>query len=134
MARKPLSGDVYKITETIDKTYEGEYMGARRTDTGHKNPDGSPKLSTIHTINLDGAPWSFWGFTAIDNILSRVGEGTYLWITYKGKVKTKNGQAHTVAVDFDDETGQPMPTQGVPRDSDPTSDAPPWDPDDMVPA
>lgn len=106
--RKPLSGDVFKITEEVGDTYEGEYMGSRQTDTGHKNPDGSVKFSTIHTMNRDGQPWSFWGFTAIDNILSRVSAGTYLWITYKGKVKTKNGNAHSVAVDFDDETGQPI--------------------------
>lgn len=105
MARRPLSGDVFKITDEVNKTYEGSYAGNRQTDTGHTNPDGTVKLSTIHTIDTEDGPFSFWGFTAIDNILRRVKKGTYLWITYKGKVKAKVGQAHSVAVEFDDETG-----------------------------
>lgn len=108
MSRKPLSGDVFKITEELNKTFEGTYLGNRKTDTGHKNDDGTPKLSTIHTIETAEGPFSFWGFTAIDNILRQVKTGTYLWITYKGMVKAKNGKAHSVAVDYDDEpVGEP---------------------------
>ena len=122
MARRPLSGDVFKITEEIGKTFEGTYGGVRYTDTGHKHPDNTPKLSAIHTLETNEGPYSFWGFTAIDNILRNVKDGTYLWITYKGKVKAKNGMAHSVAVEYDDET--------VPA-GDPTRDAPAFNPEDV---
>ncbi len=120
--RRPLSGDVFKITEEIGKTYEGTYAGSRQTDTGHKNPDNTPKLSTIHTLETNEGQFSFWGFTAIDNTLRSVKPGTYLWITYKGKVKAKNGQAHSVAVEYDDET---VPVE------DRTPPAPPFDPEEI---
>ena len=104
MARKPLSGDVSKITEEIGKSYEGTYGGVRHVDAGHKNPDLTTKLSAIHTLETEDGPFSFWGFTSIDNILRDVRSGTYLWIKYKGKVKGKNGMAHSATVEYDDET------------------------------
>ena len=70
----------------------------------------------------DGVPFEFWGSAIINNALHRVSPGTYLWITYKGKIKTKNGQAHDFDIEFDDETG---------TTADPTVGLPPFDPEEV---
>jgi len=128
MARRPLSGDIAKITEELGKTYEGTYAGSRLVDSGNKNDQGETQLSTVHTLETENGPFSFWGFTAINNVLAPVKPGTYLWITYRGRVRSKRGgTAHTVAVDYDDE---PMSHSAPESEADTTpSTAPAFDPD-----
>lgn len=47
----------------------------------------------IHSfIGEDGVPWSCYGMTSLDRVLSRIPSGTKVRLTFRGKKPTKDGK------------------------------------------
>ena len=80
----------------------------------------------IHSfIGEDSIPWSCYGMTSLDRVISRIPSGTKVRITFKGLKPTKDGKRT-----FNDVSVQ-VP-QGVKlADEDHDGSPPPLDPDDV---
>lgn len=52
----------------------------------------------------DGTKWAVFSSASLGNQFDNIPEGSYVWITYKGKEQTKAGRTVKVySVDYDDE-------------------------------
>ena len=77
----------------------------------------------IHSfIGEDGVPWSCYGMTSLDRVLSRIPSGTKVRLTFKGKKATKDGKRT-----FNDVAVQ-VPKGVALKDEEPTER--PFDPDE----
>ena len=47
---------------------------------------------THHFIGEDGSPWSCYGMSSLNRVISRVPSGTKVRVTFLGKQKTKDGK------------------------------------------
>ena len=64
--------------------------------------NGEVAVYTIET--KDGEKWSVFGSASLGNQFANIPEGSYVWITYKGKETTKaNRTVKVFTVDYDDE-------------------------------
>ncbi|HET7713864.1 MAG TPA: hypothetical protein VFK94_06515 [Patescibacteria group bacterium] len=99
MARRPLTGEVRVITERQGQVTEGYYLGSREVDTGKDKPQKA------HAMEGKDGVFEFWGSAQIDNALSRVKKGTFIWITYQGMQPSRRGNMHAFVIEYDDETG-----------------------------
>ncbi len=80
-------------------TWEGTYTDKRIV------PTTSGRDAAVYTIENGEGPIEFWGVTAFERRMDIVPKGSYVWITYRGKVATKSGTPrHEVLVEFDPDT------------------------------
>ena len=85
MAFKEVSPRGELISWDEAKVVIGVYRGAEERTT---------KLGTnvVHTIEIDGVTWNFFGTTLLNQALERVKEGTTVKIEYTGQTtKTSSG-------------------------------------------
>lgn len=103
MARKSAT-TTYTKTITWNKdlaegaTLEGFY-------TGKEEFEGQYGQSIKYIIEAgDGTNYGVYGSATLDRQFKNVPEGVYVWITYDGEVKSKNGRTvKQYSVDYDDE-------------------------------
>lgn len=83
--------------EDAGATVEGYYVG--KTKIKSMNPDGN----WIYTFQQeDGTEVEVFGFTALNRVMSKVSEKSYVKIVYTGKIKTNKGfNMHSVDVFLD---------------------------------
>jgi hypothetical protein len=78
---------------------EGKYVGVReiRTKAG--------RTALVYEFtDANGEKWEVFGVAALDARMTLIPPGTYIWITYGGKVQGNNGtQRHDVKVEKDSE-------------------------------
>jgi hypothetical protein len=92
-----------KYAETISfskatpgSTWEGTYVDRRIV------PTKAGRDAIVYTIETSDGPIEFWAVTAFERRMDMVQKGSYVWITYVGKVPTKSGTfRHEVLVEFD---------------------------------
>ncbi len=76
--------------------WEGKYVDVRSV------PTKNGRVANVYTIKNGDGPVEFWGVTAFDRRMAIVPPGSYVWITYAGKVPTAAGtQRHEVRVEYD---------------------------------
>lgn len=103
MARKSAT-TTYTKTTTWNKglaegaTLEGYY-------TGKEEFEGQYGQSIKYIIEAsDGTNYGVYGSATLDRQFKNIPEGVYVWITYDGEVKSKNGRTvKQYSVDYDDE-------------------------------
>ena len=103
MARKSAT-TTYTKTITWNKglaegaTLEGYY-------TGKEEFEGQYGHSIKYIVEAgDGTSYGVYGSATLDRQFKNIPEGVYVWITYDGEVKSKNGRTvKQYSVDYDDE-------------------------------
>lgn len=85
------------------KMIEGVYVSSKEVET-KDTINGGTKKSMIYTLQQeDGGQIAFWGGTVIDRSMSKAVVGNYLYITYLGVGKSKNGKSfNNFSVDKED--------------------------------
>jgi len=109
-AAEPRYPDTVSFGKTEPGTsWEGTYAGKRIINTQ------AGRDAAIHTIRNGKDPIEFFGVTAFDRRMDMVPVGSYVWITYSGKVATKSGtQMHDVHVEFDPDTAAEQQEMEIP--------------------
>ena len=77
---------------------EGKYVQQReiRTKAG--------RTAMVYEFAAQDGKFEVFGVAALDSRMSLIPPGTYVWITYRGKVKGSNGtERHDVLVERDSE-------------------------------
>lgn len=79
---------------------EGKYVGQREIKTK------AGRTAIVYEFtDATGEKWEVFGVAALDSRMTLIPPGTYVWITYRGKVQTGNGtQRHDLVVEKDAET------------------------------
>lgn len=81
--------------ETIGDSLEGEYLGYDEA------PGRGGDTFRAHQLKgADGKRWSLAG-AHLDSFLPQVPRGAYVWVTYKGTQRMKNGEMQLFAVDVE---------------------------------
>lgn len=81
-----------QINTSVNYEFQKEGETIEGYLTGTKDGQGQEGNSCIHSIKTkDGEFINFWGSKVIDEALAEVPFGTYVYIDYHGKRKSKNG-------------------------------------------
>ena len=78
-------------------TVEGHYFNVEHG----KGEKGNSSIYTLKQENKENV--TFWGSAVLDDQFSKIAMGSYVRVTYNGKVKSKSGssQYHSFLVEFD---------------------------------
>ena len=86
MAFTSLKGEINTEFKKVGEKVDGIYIET-------KVNQGRDQNSSVHTIKKDnGELASFWGSTALDDMLNKCNPGDYIRVEYQGKVKSKSGK------------------------------------------
>ena len=78
---------------------EGVYYGFNLVDDGRGKEFKSHKIKPDDSDEFIGVSGAF-----LDQKMMRIPKGTYVWVTYKGEEKTKNGNAKVFQVECEEGT------------------------------
>ena len=105
-------GDTIDIKQSIDKAFEGVYIGFK----GITTKIGPQKIYQFRATN--GKGFEIYGFTMLNRVMDNVVSGEKCRITYLGteNVETKFGMkdVHQVRVEVDDEYTEEENEENVP--------------------
>lgn len=73
---------------------EGVYLGSKDIKAG------GGRMTRVYKFKNDDE-FEVFAVAALDARMPKVPIGAYVWITYRGKVKSGNGERHDATVDFD---------------------------------
>ena len=105
MARKKSSEEVKSNfpvpfkPEREGEFVEGKYLGFNVVDDGRGKDFKSHKLKPDDSDEMIGVSGAL-----LDQKMERIPKGAYVWITYEGEMKTKNGTAKQFKVECEEGT------------------------------